>query len=416
MTISPPLSARGCPVLHGPAFAAQPQAVYAQLRTQGPAGWAEIAPTVHALVVTHHRAAVSLLNDTHSYSKDARLWKDLNNGHVPPDSPVLGMMAFRPSVLYTDGQDHARLRWAMDDCLSRINPHQLREITERSARTLIARVIEQGRADLMADFADTLPMLVFAELLGCTPEMSLRMVHACQDLISAGPAAAKGASDFAMLLHELIQLRREKPGRDLTSWMISHPARLNDEECLNQLFCAVGAGIVPVAAWMAWSLWLLLRDDAYAGNLTAGTVTVRRALEKALWEHPPMANFSVHYAREDTWLQGAHIPAGVPVLISHAAANTDPDLPPDLGYDNRSHLAWSTGPHRCPATSQATTIVQSGTETILNQLWDMELANPDDDVPLRHGPFHQCPQAMPVRFRPKSPDRLPAATLTGGSS
>ncbi|WP_145503787.1 cytochrome P450 [Streptomyces sp. CFMR 7] len=416
MTLPPALSSRGCPVLHGADFAARPEAVYDQLRAQGPVGWAEIAPAVNALVVTSHRAAVTLLNDTNGYSKDARRWKDLNNGYVPADSPVLAMMAWRPSVLYTDGQEHARLRWAMDDCLSRIDLHELREITERSARTLIAGVTEQGHADLMADFADTLPMLVFAELLGCPEEMSRRMVHACQALIGAGPEAAQGGADFAAILQELIHLRRRQPGQDLTSWMISHPARLSNDECLNQLFCAVGAGIVPVAAWMAWSLWLLLRDDAYAGNLSAGTVTIRKALEKALWEYSPMANFSAHYATKESWLQGAVIPAGVPVLISHAAANTDPALPPGLGYGNRSHLAWSTGPHRCPAVSPATTMVQAGTETILNLLWDIELADPAADVPLRHGPFHQCPQAMPVRFRPKPAERIIRTTNAGGTA
>ncbi|MFF6829172.1 cytochrome P450 [Streptomyces longwoodensis] len=416
MTMPPPLSASGCPMLHGATFAARPAAVYDQLRTQGPAAWAEIAPNVHALVVTQHRAAITLLNDSRTYSKDSRRWTALASGQVPHDSPVLGMMAWRPSVLYTDGDDHARLRWAMDDCIARIDPHRLRDITRRSALTLIGRVIGQGHADLMADFADVVPMLVFAELLGCPPEMTGRMVHACQDLISAGPQAARGAADFAGLLFELIQLRRTRPGQDLTSWMINHAAKLSDDEALHQLFCAVGAGVIPVAACTAWTLHLLLRDDKYAGSLAAGTLTVRRALEKALWQRSPMANFSVHFARHDTTLHGAYIPGGVPVLISHAAANTDPALPHGLGYDNRAHLAWSAGPHRCPAISQATTIVQTAVETILDQLWDMTLTDESPDPLLRHGPFHQCPQSMPVTFRPKTESRLPATALTGGIS
>nr|WP_024127603.1 cytochrome P450 [Streptomyces sp. F12]AHE40367.1 Cytochrome P450 [Streptomyces sp. F12] len=416
MTMPPPLSRSGCPMLHGAAFAARPLAVYDQLRSQGPVGWAEIAPNVHALVVTQHRAAITLLNDSRTYSKDSRRWAALADGQVPTDSPVLGMMAWRPSVLYTDGEEHARLRRAMDDCIARIDPHRLREITRRSALSLIGRVVGQGHADLMADFADVVPMLVFAELLGCPPEMTGRMVHACQDLISAGTEAARGAADFAGLLFELIQLRRARPGQDLTSWMITHDAELSDDEALHQLFCAVGAGIIPVAACTAWTLHLLLRDDEYAGSLSAGTLTVRRALEKALWQRPPMANFSVHFARHDTNLHGAHIPGGVPVLISHAAANTDPALPRDLGYDNRAHLAWSAGPHRCPAISQATTIVQSAVETILDQLWDMTLADDNPEPLLRHGPFHQCPQSMHVTFRPKSRDRRPATALAGGIS
>jgi cytochrome P450 len=403
-------------MLHGETFATRPDAVYAQLRAHGPVGWAEIAAGVHALVVTQHQAAVTLLNDTRTYSKDSRLWADLANGYVPPDSPVLGMMAWRPSVLYTDGADHARLRRAMDDCIARIDPHQLRDITRRSALSLIARFIGHGMADLMADYADLVPMLVFAELLGCPPDMTGRMVSACQDLISAGPEAAQGANDFAQLLFELIQLRHQQPGQDLTSWMITHDAALSDEEALNQLFCAVGAGVIPVAASTAWTLHPILRDDEHAGSLAAGTLTVRRAMEKALWERPPMANFSVHYARYDTYLAGVHIPGGVPVLISHAAANTDPSLPDGIGYDSRAHLAWSAGPHRCPAISQATTIVETAVETLLDQLWDMRLTDESPEPLLRHGPFHQCPRALPVTFTPKDPDRVPAIAFAGGTS
>lgn len=417
MTTPPPLSAQGCPMLHGAEFAARPRAVYDQLRTQGPAGWAEIAPGVHAVVITAHRAAVTMLNDSATYSKDSRRWQALNDGQVPADSPVLGMMGYRPSVLYTDDQEHARLRRAMDDCIARISPHQLHDITRRSSLILVSRVIENGHADLMSDFADTLPLLVFAELLGCPPQIAARMVSACQDLISAGPKAAQAAVEFAGVLYELIQLRRQQPGQDLTSWMLGHEAGLNDDEALNQLFCAVGAGIIPTAAWTAWALHTLLRDDSYAGNLASGTMTVRRALDKALWERAPMANFSVHYARHDTQLYGVHVPAGVPVLVSHAATNTDPGLPSDLGYDNRSHLAWSAGPHRCPAVTQATVIAQTGIETVLDQLWDMELTEPDAEIPLRHGPFHQCPSTMSVHFRPKPAARIPAAAApTGGTT
>ncbi|PGH50465.1 cytochrome P450 [Streptomyces sp. Ru87] len=419
MTDSPPRCPRGYPKIHGAGFAADPDGVYAQLRESGsPGGWAEIAPGVYALIVTGYQAAVSLLTDTNTYSKDSRRWRALTENQVPADSPVLGMMAFRPSVLYVDDDEHARLRWAMDDCIDRIDTNQLGDITRRSARTLVSRVSEDGRADLMADFADILPMMVMADLLGCSPDEAAHMVSACQDLISAGPEAAQGASDFAGILFGLVQARRREPGNDLTSWMINHPAGLTDEESVNQLYCAVGAALIPTAAWIAWALDLLLSDDAYAGALAAGTVTVRRALDQALWERSPMANFSVHYARHDTELKGLQVPAGVPLLISHAAANRDPALPDDLGYSNKSHLAWSAGPHACPARIQATVIAEAGIETVLNELWDAKPADPGRRPELRHGPFHQCPRSMIVTFRPKRAARIlsAAAAFPGGSA
>ncbi|SFC62399.1 cytochrome P450 [Streptomyces aidingensis] len=407
MTSRPPENA---PRLFGDDFARRPEDAYRALRAAGPVAWAEIDLGVHALVVTSHRAAVALLNDTHTYSKDSRHWTALNNGHVPPHSPVLALMAFRPSLLYADGERHHRLRTAMDHCLARIDLHGLRQTTLTHATRLIARIAPIGEADLMTNFADTLPLLVFADLLGCPEDFASRMVTACQGMINAGPTAGQAAADLAHCLAELIQVKKRAPGADVTSWMLAHPHRLTDEEILHQLVVLVGAGTIPTAAWIASGLRLLLTDDAYAGSLTGGTVTVRRAMEQVLWTHSPMANFSVHYARHPAELHGVPIPPGVPILISHAATGTDPALA-GLGYHNRSHLAWSAGPHRCPADSHAGVIAQHAIEAVLDQLWDLELTAPD--APFRPGPFHQCPAAMPTRFRPRPADPLDTAKPGG---
>lgn len=408
MTQSPPV-----PKLFGEDFAARPDEAYQALRAAGPVAWAEISAGVYALVVTSHRAAIDLLHDTEVYSKDSRNWAALRQRQVPQDSPVLALMAYRPSVLYADGEAHERLRKAMDDCLARIDVHELQEITHRHASRLIARLAPTGHAELMRDFADTMPLLVFVDILGCPAQLVGRMVTASQGVIGAGADAMQAAADFAACLAELIQMKKAEPGRDFTSWMLAHPARLTDEEILHQLYCFVGAGTIPTAAWIASTLRLLQEDESYARNLTGGAVTVRRAMEQVLWTRSPMANFSAHYARHDTVLHGVRIPAGVPVLISHATTGIDPSLPA-LGYDNRSHLAWSAGPHRCPADSQAGIIAQTAIEAVLDQLWDLELAAAD--VPNRHGPFHQCPVALPARFRSQPAETLTATAASAGGT
>ncbi|MEV6007291.1 cytochrome P450 [Streptomyces sp. NPDC051976] len=400
------------PRLFGEEFAARPDVAYQQLRQSGPVATAEIAQGVYALVVTSHRAAVALLNDTAVFSKDSRNWTALNQGWIPQDSPVLALMAYRPSLLYADGAQHARLRQAMDDCLARIDVHELRETTHRHASRLIARIAPTGHAELMRDFADTLPLLVFVDILGCPAQLVSRMVTACQGVIGADAGAMQAAADFAACLAELIAAKKEMPGRDVTSWMLAHPSQLTDEEVLHQLFCFVGAGTIPTAAWIASTLRLIQDDDSYATRLTAGAVTVRGAMDHTLWTCSPMANFSAHYARWETLLHGVPIPAGVPVLISHAATGTDPALP-DLGPDNRAHLAWSAGPHRCPADNQAGVIAQTAIEALLDQLWDLELTDPT--VPNRPGPFHQCPAALPARFHPAPADALTSTAPTGGT-
>lgn len=400
------------PRLYGDDFAAQPEAAYETLRTAGPIAWAELAPHVRALVVTSHRAAIDLLNDTDTYSKDARRWHALTSGHIPPNSPVLAMMAWRPSLLYADGAEHARLRTTIDACMTRISPHRLTETTRNATLHLLAKVEPAGRADLLSDVADTVPLLVFADLLGCPPDLTGRLVDSLHGLIEADERAAQASADLAAMLTDLIDLKGRHPGENLTSWLLQHPANLSVDEIVNQLILVIGAGTVPTSAWIVHAMRLLLDGDAYAGSLTHGTLTVNRAMEKALWTASPMANFSIHYARHETVLHGVRIPPGVPILISHAAANHDPALPDGLDYSNRSHLSWSVGPHRCPATSQATVIVRTAIETLWDRLWDMEADLPADQIPNRHGPFHQCPASLPVAFAPKTSQH----TATGGAA
>lgn len=80
-------------------FAADPHAYYAALRAQGPVGWAELAPGVPAYVVTDRRAALDLLHDPDTWSHDPRPWE----ATVAADSPILGMMRWRPNALFADG-------------------------------------------------------------------------------------------------------------------------------------------------------------------------------------------------------------------------------------------------------------------------------------------------------------------------
>ncbi|MFE5842051.1 cytochrome P450 [Streptomyces niveus] len=410
--MSHPPALSDVPCLFDDAFAACPQDAYAALRAAGPVSWAQIAPDTFALVVTGHRAAVELLTNTADYSKDSRRWAALNSGQVPPDSPVLGLMAFRPNVLFADGKRHRRLRQVMEDCLARIDMHQLRERTQTHAAGLITGFAPDGRAELMADFADMLPLLTFADLLGCSPELAGKMVTACQGIVGAQADAAQAAADFAAILGRLVVEKRGIPGKDLTSWMITHPARLSDEEAVHQLFCFVGAGVIPTAAWIASSTRLLLADDEYAGALSGGTVTIRRAMEKVLWTQSPLANFAVYYAVRPTTLLGTiAIPPDTPLMISHAATNTDPELT-GLGYDNRSHLAWSTGQHRCPAESQAGVMTQAALETVLARLWDLQLA--DTTTVNRPGPFFNCPRTLDVHFRAQPADEPAVSAASSG--
>lgn len=388
------------PQLFGDAFAMDPEPTYSALRQAGPVSWAELSPGVRGLVVTSHPAAVELLSTPAGiYTRDTRNWADLAAGKVPPDSPLLGILGWRPSLLYADGAEHARLRAVIEDCMSRVRAWKLKEITRKVALGIITELRAKGRADLLTEYAMAIPLLVFTELLDCPPETSRAMVEACAKIIDATPDAAEAGEAFGGMLAGIVGMRRERPGDDLASWMVSHSAELSFEETVSCLYTLIGAGHVPTSTWIVQSLKLLLTNDDYSGDLTAGAVSVRRAMEKALWEASPLATFSFHFALADTRLHGVFIPKGVPVLISHHAVNTDPTLPSTVSYDSRAHLAFSAGEHRCPVPVHAAIITQEAITAVLEHLWDVRLTD-RGRVPNRPGLFHQCPAHLNVAFTP----------------
>ncbi|UUU36936.1 cytochrome P450 [Streptomyces sp. CA-210063] len=387
--------------MYGAAFAADPAAAYRRLREHGPTAPVELAPGVKATLVTSYEAALHVLRSTETFAKDPRRWNDLNDGTVPPDSPVVPMMMYRPNALFADGEEHRRLRGAITDSLARVEPHILRGYVERSADTLIDRIAPTGKADLLGEYAQVLPLLVFNHLFGCPAELGLKLVEGMSAIFD-GVDAERANELLTATLFQLVTLKRNQPGPDVTSWLTLHPARLTDEEMIHTLVVLMGAGTEPQQNLIANGLRLLLSDDRFAGDLSGGSLPVEDALDEVLWTDPPMANYAVHYPKRDVRYEGALLKAGDPVVVSLAAANTDPALTNDQRAGNRAHLAWSAGPHNCPAQSEARLIASVAVEKLLDRLPDVELAVPVGELEWRPGPFHRALAALPVTF-PSAP-------------
>jgi cytochrome P450 len=401
----------GATPLYGVDFARDPGAVYERLRRQGPLAPVQLAPGVDATLVLGYDAALHVLRSTETFGKDARRWRALADGRVSQDNPVVPMMTWRPNALYAEGDRHQRLRGAIDDCLARVDPHALRGYVERSADAVIDRFGPTGQADLLADYARLLPQLVMNQIFGCPSELGDRLQLGLQGIFDGIDAEAANQL-LTDTLVTLVERKRKQPGADLVSWLMAHEARLTDEEMIHQLVVLMGAGNEPMHNLIANGLRLLLSDDRFAGDLGAGGLPVEDALDEVLWTDPPMANYGVHYPFYDTEVAGYPLREGEPVVISFAAATTDPSLATDQRSGNRAHLAWSAGPHSCPARREARIIAAVAMERLLDRLPDIELAVPDEELEWRPGPFQRALTALPVRFPPVAAPLPPAVPTT----
>ncbi|MFB4197393.1 cytochrome P450 [Streptomyces carpaticus] len=405
--------------LYGAEFAENPQAYYTYLRQFGPAAPVELSPGVEATLVTDYAAALHVLQNPEHFSKDARRWRDLKEGRIAEDSPVLPMLGYRPNALFTDGAEHMRLRQAITDSLARIDAHRLSRHVERVSTYLVGQFSHRGTVDLLTEYARMLPLLVFNELFGCSPEIGDRLIYGTSGIFDGGVDADSANKELSAALQELVAAKRAQPGEDVVSWLMEHPSQLTDEEMIHQLVMLISAGMEPQRNLIANGLQLILSDDRYSGGQFGGALLVEDALDAVLWDSPPMANYAPHYPVQDTDLMGVPVEAGELLLISFAAANSDPSLPSArYTLSKRAHLAWSAGPHACPAKDPAQLIAVSAIEKLLNQLPDIELAVPVESLVWRPGPFQRGLTSLPARFAPVRPARQqgPSGTAGGGAT
>ncbi|MEU5323814.1 cytochrome P450 [Streptomyces sp. NPDC021056] len=407
MTTYPPARqdfSRSAPVrLWEDGFALDPYRYYDDLRAQGPVGWAELAPGVPAYVVTDRRAALELLHDTETFSHDPRPWEST----VADDSPVLGMMRWRPNSLFADGAAHARYRTTLIDTFDLVEPHDLRARVHRAVHLLVSRIGPKGEADLVGEFARPLMALVFNSLFGLPDSQSERLNQALGKMMEGGDQAAAGEAEFGGYVLELIAAKAERRGDDLPSHLLDHPAGLTPEEVTWQVFLTLGAGHEPTANLVSNALSRILGNPAYYSTLTSGARPVMDAVVEVLHHETPLANYGVHYARRPMTFHGTWIRAAVPVVVSYGALAhfAEQEVVEGRHPKDASHLSWSAGPHACPVKQHTLLIATEAIERLTQWLPDLAPVLPRERLAWRPGPFHRSLTALPVRFSPRSPDQ-----------
>ncbi|PBC82323.1 MULTISPECIES: cytochrome P450 [unclassified Streptomyces] len=394
--------------LYGPDFAADPHRIYDQLRQYGALAPVEIAPEVTAMLVTDYRAALDLLHDDATWSKDSREWMTT----VPADSPVMPMLMWRPNIFYADGPAHVRYRDVVVDSFKLVEPHELRARVHHAADSLIRRFGAHGEVDLIADYARLIPLLMFNNLFGMPDSYSDRLITAIGGMLDGNsPEEAAAANEaYTSYIMELVGMKKAERGPDLTSWFMDHPNALNDEELIHNVILTMGAGNEPLANLIGNALSRMLSDDRYYHTLSGGALTAHDALNEVLWNDPPLANYSAHFPVRDVFFHGTWVRKGQLVMVSYAAANSQFDTTGQTGPGSGggSHLSWAAGPHACPVKRHALLIATTAIERLTAWLSDIELAVDASELQWRNGAFHRALAALPARFTPITPDQAGA--------
>ncbi|MFF4546264.1 cytochrome P450 [Streptomyces sp. NPDC001435] len=379
--------------------------LYEKLRDQyGPVAPALLHDDVPIWVVLGHTENLHLVRTPSQYTRDSRIWNPLLQGMVKPDHPLMPHIAWQPICSHAEGDEHQRLRAAVTGAMSTIDHRSIRRHIGRYTQRLVNEFCEKGRADLVSQFAEHLPMAVMCEILGMPEEYNDRIVQAARDMLK-GTETAIASNEYIMgCLMRLTARRRARPEEDFTSHLINHPTRLSDDEIGQHLRVVLIAAYEATTNLLANALRMVLTEPGFRAQLNGGQMTVPEAVEQSLWDEPPFSAVLGYFAKQDTELGGRHISRGDGLLFAPAPGNIDPRVRPDLSANmqgNRSHLAFGGGPHECPGQDIGRAIADVGVDALLTRLSDIQLDCEEDELRWRASISSRHLVELPVRFEPK---------------
>ena len=167
----------------------------------------------------------------------------------PPSSPVPVL----PSAF--DPPEHTRYRKILQPYFSPQALSKSKPIMERHAADIIAAFACRGECDAMADLARLYPFGVFMDLYGLPPEDRDSVIAWKDAAVDGKPEGNALYSYFS----EVIEHRRQVPGTDMLSQVMTGPGGLTDLELLGMSHLIVLSGLDTVAAAIGFSLFELAR-------------------------------------------------------------------------------------------------------------------------------------------------------------
>ncbi|MCL8025214.1 cytochrome P450 [Nocardioides bruguierae] len=351
--------------LSDPAFLADPYPALARERARHPVAWHE--PSQTWLTFTH-----ATVGQVQRDRRLGRRWVD----REPRDALEPFNLLHRHQMMEHEPPTHTRLRRPVASAFSRGHVERLRP----RVREVAAGLLEEAgpdRFDLVTAYAEPLPVLVIAELLG-VPRAHVGDLRRWSQAIvrmyevDPGPAvvdAAVSASvDFAALVRDLAAHRRRRPAADLVSDLVA--TELSQDEVVAAVVLLLNAGHEASVNVLGNGLVAALDPttlDSTAPDPTA-PASQGRTLEQAL-AGAPVALAVEELLRVDAALQLFVRTASEPVRLGEGpgsvvvgrgervcalpgAANRDPAVfaDPDTfvpGRDPNPHLSFGVGVHFC---------------------------------------------------------------------
>jgi cytochrome P450 len=332
---------------------------------------------------------------------------------LPPNN------GYRMAFIEMDPPDSLKFRRIVNPLFASSAVERVTGYIRSVARNALNGFIEQGRADIVCDYAEVIPALSTMHVMGLPTDNWREYVEFFHHLVGAPPGSderdesAKDDNVVQQSLSALLDDRRRKPRDDGLTCLVQ--ARidgkpLSDREALECATLIMIGGLDTTAALLSNTVLYLAENPHERRRLRERPELLSSACEEMLRYFSPVQNLARNVT-EDCELGGRTLRAGDRVLVSWAAANRDPAHFPnpeevDLERSPNRHQAFGLGTHRCVGAALARREFEVAIGELLRVIPDfsveVEAARRYDRVGANNGWT-----SMPIVFEPGLPVENP---------
>ncbi len=335
-----------------------------------------------AWLPTRHADVSAIAHDTEHFTSRTVV---MGNGR-PGEEALPAPIGVAPPIT-SDPPFHAQARRLMQPAFA---PKQI-DLLEPFARELCARLLDPfvgtGAIDAGEDYAEHIPTLVIAKMLGFPQEdeeLFREFVHVILEGIDAPveermEAFAPIEEYFTARINEHI----ENPQDDLTTYLLNAELGgqpLEPQHVFGTMVLLIVAGIDTTWSAIGSSIWHLAQHPEEVARLKADPELLPIAIEEFLRAYAPVT--MARLVKDDMDFNGCPMKADDWILLSFPSANRDPEFFEDadkviIDRAVNRHAAFGLGIHRCLGSNLARMEMRVALEEFLKRFDTFSLADPD---------------------------------------
>lgn len=281
-------------------------------------------------------------------------------------SGAMGSLAGSGEMLIgSDPPDHTRLRNIVNRGFTPAMVEALEPRIRDVATELLDAANDRGEIDLVAEFANPLPVTIIAGILGVDAAYRDDFKRWSASTVGSQPRPGmpedaereritRDRQEFSAYFEKEIEDRRREPRDDLISTLVraeDEEHALTSDEVLAFTQLLLIAGNETTTNLLGNAVLALLEHPEQLQKVRDAPSLMPNLVEEALRYESPV-QFLFRVAKVDVEIAGQTIPKGTPVLPLYGSANRDERRFPDadrfdITRDAQGHVAFGYGIHFC---------------------------------------------------------------------